>query len=466
MSFAGGKDGGSKGFVKRVTSTFSIRKKKTPTNDPKQLLPRSKSTGANYESMRPSHGKKTLQDVTSSNTKRTKSAGVSPQTRREKIDESSGKQQFMKLRCFDDSDSVWLSSDCASTSSHLEERRVSVSFHFSVDEKIVSWLSNVAKSALSLNQDSTKERPRHQKSSQENVRKDGKFCTTSSKSSSHLPESNNNNKTCPRKSCEESSTSNKKNVSLEEKKVSFSRESDKSPSKVNSTIVPSGHTNTKPTSTLEKVEEIGDSKPKIVVEPLFWPYEQKFDWTPDDILKHFTMSPRRKKSIGTKSSGTSPRSMRGQLQTRKLELKEGCRRKLMFNGPGTNTKPKRIPELKRTVSANKNDLSNNQQQQTIMRNSVVKRNKSLPSRLRKSSKVSSKVVPIESTEETIEITKGHKTPKKLIMTRKSRTFLEDDFALMNDFSIENAVGLCEFKGREGIADSDFNTDGFLFDDSL
>ena len=33
-----------------------------------------------------------------------------------------------------------------------------------------------------------------------------------------------------------------------------------------------------------------------------------------------------------------------------------------------------------------------------------------------------------------------KTPKKLIMTRKSRTFLEDDFVLMNDFSIEKAVG--------------------------
>ena len=43
--------------------------------------------------------------------------------------------------------------------------------------------------------------------------------------------------------------------------------------------------------------------------------------------------------------------------------------------------------------------------------------------------------------------------------------MEDDFALMNDFSIEKAVGLCEFRGREGI-DSDFNTEGFLFEDSL
>lgn len=43
--------------------------------------------------------------------------------------------------------------------------------------------------------------------------------------------------------------------------------------------------------------------------------------------------------------------------------------------------------------------------------------------------------------------------------------LEDDFALMNDFSIENAVGLAEFNGREGI-DSEFNSDTFLFHDSL
>lgn len=481
MAFTGGGKDGSKGFVKRVTSTFSIRKKKNTTNDLKILLPRSKSTGANYESMRLPQGKKALPDV-ATNTKRTKSAGVSPQPRREKIDESS--KQFMKMRCFDDSDSIWLSSDCASPTSLLEERRLSVSFHFSVDERIVSWLSNVANSSLSLNQESTsstKENHHHhqtcsknEKCSLENTRKDGKVCSSAGKSrgtgsakpSSRLPESNN--KTCPRKSCEESSTSNRV-VSPEDKKVSFSVESEKSPSPVNSTVVPSSDlTNTTPTSALEKSAKIGDSKSKTVVEPLFWPFEQKFDWTPEDILKHFSMSPRRKKSLGSKTVGTSPRSMRAQLQTRKTDLKEGCKRKLMFNGPGTNSKPTRIPELKRTISISSSSSSTtkteiNKNQQPI-RNSV-KRNKSLPSRLRKSSKISSKVVPIEATEEIGELAKEQKTPKKLIMTRKCRTFLEDDFALMNDFSIENAVGLCEFKGREGI-DSDFNTDGFLFDDSL
>ncbi|KAJ4903365.1 Uncharacterized protein Rs2_17316 [Raphanus sativus] len=453
MSFAGGKDG-SKGFVKRVTSTLSLKKNKkntTTTNDPKPLLPRSKSTGSNYEPMiRPlPQGKKTLQDVKAANAKRTKSAGVSPQPRREKIDDSSrNKEQFIKMRCFDDSDSVWLASDCASTTSLLEERRVSVSFHFSLDEKVVSWLSNAANSSLSLKEN----HQHHQTSSKntkscssENVRKDGKFCNSDGKyigtgsakpSSSRLTESNN--KTCPRKSCEEPSNH-------EEKKVSFSLESEVSPS-----------TPAKPI-----VEESGESKRKNVVEPLFWPLEQKFDWTPEDILRHFTMSPRRKKSIGTKGASTSPRSMRTQLQTRKLDLKEGCKRKLMFNGgPGSNSKPTRIPELKRTVSSNK-ETENSKQP---IRNNIVKRNKSLPSRLRKSSRVSSKVVPVEESGEEIGGREG-KTPKKLIMTRKSRTFLEDDFALMNDFSIEKAVGLCEFRGREGI-DSDFNTDGFLFEDSL
>ncbi|KAJ0259942.1 Uncharacterized protein HA466_0062230 [Hirschfeldia incana] len=448
MSFAGGKDGSSKGFVKRVTSTFSIKKNKknttTTTNDPKPLLPRSKSTGCNYEPTRPlPQGKKTLQNVKSANAKRTKSAGVSPQPRRrEKIDDSSGNKQFVKLRCFDDSDSVWLASDCASTTSLLEEqRRVSVSFHFSLDERVVSWLSNAANSSLSL-----KENPHHHqtsskntKCSSKNTRKDGMFCSSDGKSlkpsSSRLPESNN--KTCPRKSCEESS-------SHEEKKVSFSLEPEVSPS---------------------PVKESGDSKRKNVVEPLFWPLDQKFDWTPEDILRHFTMSPRRKKSIGTKGASTSPRSMRAQLQTRKLDLKEGCKRKLMFNGgPGLNSKPTRIPELKRTVSSNSSSNKETVISKQPIRNNIVKRNKSLPSRLRKSSKISSKVVPVEESGEIVGGREG-KTPKKLIMTRKSRTFLEDDFALMNDFSIEKAVGLCEFRGREGI-DSDFNTDGFLFEDSL
>jgi hypothetical protein len=83
----------------------------------------------------------------------------------------------------------------------------------------------------------------------------------------------------------------------------------------------------------------------------------------------------------------------------------------MFNGPGSNSKPTRIPELNRTISNSSNnssmkktEISKNQQP---IRNSV-KRNKSLPSRLRKSSKISSKVVPIEAAEESGEIVKEQK----------------------------------------------------------
>ncbi|KAJ0230136.1 hypothetical protein HA466_0309640 [Hirschfeldia incana] len=408
MSIAGGRDG-SKGFMKRVTSTFSTKKNKNTTNDPKPQLPRSRSTGSNYESMRLPHGqgKKVLPDV---NTKRTKSAGVSPQPRRQKIDDSSRKQ-FTKLRCFDDSDSVWPSSDCASASSSLlGERRVSVSFHFSLDEKVVSWLSNAAKNQ----EDTISPEESHQKSS---------------KKAKYSSENNNNNKTCPSKSLDDVSPE----LTLqEEKKVSFSLESEMS---------------------MEEVAEIGDSnKSKTVTEPIFWPFEQKFDWTPDDILKHFSISPRRKKSMGNKGSGTSPRSMRAQLQTRKLVLKEGCKRKLMFNGPGTS------PKQARTIGNKKTKISKNQQQQPITKS--LKRNKSLPASLKRNSR---EEVPVQASEESVEMCR--KTPKKLIMTRRCRTFIEDDFALMYDFSIENAVGLCEFRGREGI-DSDFNTDGFLFGDCL
>ncbi|CAH8362682.1 unnamed protein product [Eruca vesicaria subsp. sativa] len=397
MSFSGGRDG-SKGLMKRITSTFSLKKNNntTTTNDPKPVFPRSRSTGASYDSMRLRQGKKALPDVTAK-TKRTKSACVSPQRRREKLDES--------RKQIEDIDSIWLTSD--SSSSLLGERKVSVSFHFSLDESIVSWLSNAAKK-------------------QEN--------TISTKRNHHQKSSTKDDATC-----------SSDNTQKDGKSVSFSLKSPEvTPSPVSSAAI------TIPASALERVTEIGGSKRKTVVEPLFWPFEQKFDWTTDDIMKHFSMSPQRKKYIGSKSASTSPRSMRAQLHTRKIDLKEGCKRKLMFNGSGLNSKLTQIPEMEQT------EISRN-------RKPILKRNKSFPSRLRNSSEISSKVVPIEATEESVEISREGKTPKKIIMTRRSRTLLEDDFGLMNDFSIENAVGLCEFRGREGI-DSEFNTDGFLFED--
>ncbi|WZZ77340.1 hypothetical protein YC2023_097912 [Brassica napus] len=404
MAFTDVRDG-SKGFVKRVASSFSMRKKKNATstgggnNEPK-LLPRSKSTGStNYESMKLTSAKK-IQDATI----KTRTKPSSP--RREKIDDRGGgrtNKSFAKWRSFDDSDSIWLSSDCASPTSLLEERRLSVAFRFSVDDSVVSWLSNLANSLNHQDAASAKDRFRIPRSSKESA----------------------------------------------EKKVSFSQLESEKPSLAH-----------------EISAEVLESKSITKVdEPLFWPYEQRFDWTPEDILKHFSMSPRRKKLLNAKmsSGNSSPRSMRAQLlQARKVDLKDGCKKKLVFNGPVTNTS-KKIPELKRTFSHKKNESSNKNEP---IRN-CVKRNKSLPSRLRKSSKPCSKVVPIEAAEEVIiaeERAKAEITTRKLI-NRRSKTMLEDDFAFLNDFSIEKAVGLGEFKGREGI-DSEFNSDTFLFDDSL
>ncbi|KAL1200346.1 hypothetical protein V5N11_034089 [Cardamine amara subsp. amara] len=442
MAFTDGKDG-SKGFVKRVASSFSMRKKKNATSELK-LLSRSKSTGStNYESMKLPAAKK-ISDVTNK-TRIKSSAGVTPQPRREKIDDRGTNKKFGKWRSFDDSDSIWLSSDCASPTSLLEERRLSVSFHFSVDESVVSWLSKLANSSLSLNHreaTSTKDRPRIPRDTKENAENIQKKDSSTS---------------APNSTVLDSSTQ-----SLQGKKVSFSPSSGTeseivSPSLKISSDLPSGPNNHTATSLVhEKSAEIVDSKKSTNVdEPLFWPYEQRFDWTPEDILKHFSMSPRRKKLLNAKvSAGTSPRSMRAQLlQTRKLDLKDGCKRKLVFNGTVTNAA--KIPELKRTISNSSNKKNDSIKNEPIR--NIVKRNKSLPSRLRKSSKTCSKVVPIEVAEEVV-------TTRKLI-NRRSKTMLEDDFALMNDFSIEKAVGLGEFKGREGI-DSEFNSDTFLFDDSL
>lgn len=457
MAFTNEKDG-SKGFVKRVASSFSMRKKKNATSEPK-LLPRSKSTGsANFESMRLPATKK-ISDVTNK-TRIKPLGGVAPaQPRREKIDDRGTNNKFGKWRSFDDSDSIWLSSDCASPTSLLEERRLSVSFRFSVDESVVSWLSNLAKTSLSLNHQevsSIKDRPRIPRNTKENAENIQK---------------KDSSRSVPNLTVVDSSTQ-----SSQGKKVSFSKSSgtqlesgNHASSLIISSDVPSDLNNHTATSLVreicldEKSAEIVDSKSSgsNVDEPLFWPYEQRFDWTPEDILKHFSMSPRRKKLLNAKvSAGSSPRSMRAQLlQARKLDLKDGSKRKLVFNGPLTNAA--KIPELKRNNSNKKNDSIKNEP----IRN-CVKRNKSLPSRLRNSSKTCSKVVPFEVAEEVIaaERAKVEITARKLI-NRISKTMLEDDFSLMNDFSIENAVGLGEFKGREGI-DSEFNSDIFLFDDSL
>ncbi|CAA7026475.1 unnamed protein product [Microthlaspi erraticum] len=441
MAFTDGKDDGPKGFVKRVASSFSMRKKKKNATScteagERKLLPRSKSTGCtNYESMKLP---KKISDVTIK-TRIKSSSGVTQLPRREKIDDRGGdgtNNNFGKWRSFDDSDSIWLSSDCASPTSLLEEPRLSVTFRFNVDESVVSWLSNLANTSLSLNHhqepSSTIDRcriPRNTKDHSENIQK---------------------------KACAPNSTVSDSNTqSSQGKRVSFSPSSGTEFESEN--LSPS-------TSLAHEKSEDSKKSSNVADEPLFWPYEQRFDWTPEDILKHFSMSPRRKKSLVAKV--TSPRSMRAQLlQTRKVDLKDGCKRKLVFNGPVTNAS--KMPELKRAIS---HSSSNNKKNDSIKNEPVrncVKRNKSLPSRLRKSSKTCSKVVPIEASEEVIAAEKVQEveiTARKL-MNRRSKTMLEDDFALMNDFSIENAVGLAEFSGREGI-DSEFNSDTFLFDDSL
>lgn len=437
MALTDGKEG-SKGFVKRVASSFSMRKKKNATstggggNGPK-LLPRSKSTGStnNYESMKLPSAAKKIQDATRI---KPSPSGGTQLPRREKIDDRGGgvrtNKSFGKWRSFDDSDSIWLSSDCASPTSLLEERRLSVAFRFSVDDSVVSWLSNVANSLNHQEAASVKDPCRIPRSSKESAEKKVSF----SPSSGAQLESENS-----------------------------------SASLTNSSDVPSDQNNRTATSLAHEISnaEVLESKDITKVdEPLFWPYEQRFDWTPEDILKHFSMSPRRKKLLNAKmSAGASPRSMRAQLlQARKVDLKDGCKKKLVFNGPVTNAS--KIPELKRTASNSSYKKNDNSIKNVAVRNGV-KRNTSLPSRLRKSSKPCSKVVPIEAAEEVViaeERAKAEITTRKLI-NRRSKTMLEDEFAFLNDFSIENAVGLGEFKGREGI-DSEFNSDTFLFDDSL
>ncbi|XP_043705417.1 uncharacterized protein LOC122655277 [Telopea speciosissima] len=170
-------------------------------------------------------------------------------------------------------------------------------------------------------------------------------------------------------------------------------------------------------------------------EPLFWPLQRKLDWNAE-IAWDFCISPRKSgRKIGSCERSQTRRSSNGsRLNERKMNLKEGlCKRNLVFNS---------ISKVETSMECKIRDGKKN-----------IRRSNTMPARLRK-------------------MTPNMKHMKEETISDKAQTetlmedfkFLDRVFLSINDeLSIETLIGLNEFDGHEGV-DSEFNKDQFLLDE--
>ncbi|KAI3706271.1 hypothetical protein L6452_23890 [Arctium lappa] len=116
------------------------------------------------------------------------------------------------------------------------------------------------------------------------------------------------------------------------------------------------------------LEEIGTDK------PLFWPSEWESDWSSETKCDFFIMSPRKNIHKAVNSPKTAPHYLNPKVPNGELNSEKGCKGKLVF---GRHSKSSANSDLKRTNGVND-----------------VKKTRSMPPRLRKSTKTSTKLVPV------------------------------------------------------------------------
>ncbi|GLT66244.1 hypothetical protein SLA2020_386200 [Shorea laevis] len=301
-------------------------------------------------------------------------------------------KQLGKESCFDDEECLWLSSDCTSPSSFFEEYipsgdlipDVEKAFQNDLKEgKVVTWLrSSTGSDAYAIDHEC--------ESSLLNL--DGEDCSLISD----------------------------KNVGFDSFQSDFPSPSCKS--SLFSEVVSSS------SSTVSSKSPNSSSSE----EPLFWPLERKFDWRSEEPWNWFSISPRKEIITPSKSVGG-----------KKMEPKDGCRRRLVFSS--------NVEELK-------------QQDNNI----VVPTNKinSVPSRLSKLSKNSVKIVPLEMKDEPKSVGKDRDFSKEGFGSDDKLLIEKEDFVRLDqELPIEALLGLDEFKGCEGV-DSGFDGDVFSLDESF
>ncbi|XAR71154.1 hypothetical protein NMG60_11028287 [Bertholletia excelsa] len=157
-------------------------------------------------------------------------------------------------------------------------------------------------------------------------------------------------------------------------------------------------------------------------EPLFWPSDRKSDWASEAQWDFFVMSPRNQ-ALGNVNHGrNSPEAVKLILHEGKLDFKERPKSSVVSNS--------------RSVSSKMWKDINHTKDVTVV--------KTKTSRLGESSKTRMKRSPVDTK-----------------VLEKDSKFVPEDFTSIEQLPIETRLGLDEFDGREGI-ESEFNQDDFFW----
>ncbi|KAK9288443.1 hypothetical protein L1049_016900 [Liquidambar formosana] len=488
-------------FVKKTSTSCSMKKNYTVCQREDDL--RRRRCGAPKESVKLQINK--LGPICET---RKKTAAAFPELEEE--EDCDLCKQFGKQICFDQDECMWLSSsDCLSSSSFFDKYKLNGLCHISFDEWLVSWLSILGNSYLFLGRGITffdgsrinpieeaslaleRTIPDAERILQEDLKEEevvtwlrsstAEDATESSVTCSESTESSYRQSSEDYTSSKNSSTLISTHLDSSSQKwdldrlgllvslVNLDGEDSKWISETGSELdsfqsnLPSPSFNSswcaEVRSSNSSVSSLGEinheksqndlsSEPSDAADledldtddPLFWPFERKFDWTSGDC---FSMSPRKDMDKVATPGGTSPSFIGLRLHDRKMNLKEGCKRRLAFSSASTASK---ILESKQ-----RNDKK------------CFRNINTTPSRLRKLTKISMKIVPLDMEDDIIEpIDEIFPKEKSVVMYEN---FLEEDFASKEELPIESLLGLDEFDGHEGV-DLEFNKDDFFLDESL
>ncbi|OWM87924.1 hypothetical protein CDL15_Pgr000341 [Punica granatum] len=350
-------------------------------------------------------------------------------------------KHFGKGRFLDDSDCTWLSSDCLSSSSFFDQYNFLGSRQF-VDEWLASWMSNWGKSVksaildldMSLEGDTKDEDAENWLLTPFDNDASVSSCTPSEDTSS-------DNSSTQFSRNFDAQTRDHDGPSLMLPLGNLDVESDQLENfqldGICGTSLPRSSSSS--SHALELMAEQLDFSPENVSatadlksdesEPIFWPFDGKFDSNAEETMRYLSMSPRKDMKVG--ATPKTPMS-------RKLDQEEGTRKQLQFNSAGSK-------------SCKRSESSPNAGKST-----PCKAKTTTPSRLSRNLKNCTKVLPT--------------APKESIVPPKKSTGSEKDLLGEEDLSpkfeyelpIEKLLGLSEFNGHEGV-DAGFDGDVFLLD---
>ncbi|OAY37665.1 uncharacterized protein LOC110627194 [Manihot esculenta] len=385
-------------------------------------------------------------------------------------------KQLVKSSYCGDDECTWLSSAVSTPSSVFEDYRFSTSLHVSIDEKLfISWLSRLEKFVLYLDKGSLHfEDPRVNANPEEKAEdilnnstspdaasdssmnksesfrsSSGQFCEDSTSCNNSLMPCSTNFDSSSSSSSSQMSDSDR--ISFLVPLVNLEGEDSQwisSDAELDSDYFSSGFPSPSCKNCEVSLWENNSLDQEVNLEdfdtdePLFWPSQWKLDWNCEETWRCFSMSPRKYITDPGTLQHTSTNVVGTKFHVRRKDTNEGFRESPEFSSGSTAS-----TLLERKQS----------------KNNFIRKINPAPSRLRKSRKISMKIVPIE-----MENDLDKRKDKEFSIQQSNcsdRDFLEDDFTKNGEVPIEKLLGLGEFDGHEGV-DSEFNEDIFSLEESL